>query len=493
MGNLPTKFSKAQRTLFFARFCLVSVLSLMLFSVEAVSVFAEAQQATLPASQPLETTTFSTTPVLTDVLSKTDTLPITWALVLQRLTRDNLSLQGKRMQEKAQGSAFGVSVAKLLPDVVLSYDQNRFKGAIQVFSGQPIPISRTTLQPQAALNWSFNPAGRDVWLAKAQKYTQKAAGLETQAVSQQVLRQGLEAYFYLLQGQLQREVALQALKAAEEEARVSALKMNAGVLPKLDSLRSDAQVLQRKGELLQAETELATSEQTLLELLNLKQDLSLLPDASEAAMVTWVSAPYDVATLLQQTWNENPLIKQWQAQQKVTGMNVRAAWAALAPDVQLRLYANRVGPSVSELENSNFAGVSIQLNAFKGLGLDTYFKVKQGQQLAAASLLELEAKKKELETKVTQAVLTLRQAQQGIALAQSNFTVAQEAQRLAKARYSAGVAIQLEVLEAADKAIAAKKQYITAILSYNRAQLQVLEATGRLTPETLLGLRPATP
>ena len=63
---------------------------------------------------------------------------------------------------------------------------------------------------------------------------------------------------------------------------------------------------------------------------------------------------------------------------------------------------------------------------------------------------------------------------------------AQESYRLALGRYKAGVGIQLDVLSAESSLSEARSTLIQAVVDFNKAQIQLLEAVGAVSPKTLV-------
>jgi len=122
------------------------------------------------------------------------------------------------------------------------------------------------------------------------------------------------------------------------------------------------------------------------------------------------------------------------------------------------------------------AGVGMSVPLFDGRA--TEGKVAE----ARAQLRQVEMGQRVLElgvkTQVEQAVLTLRAAEKKIAAEAANVEAAQKSYDVAKARYSVGLATNLDVMDAHAQLSQAKAQRLAAIHDYNLAWAQLEAALG---------------
>ena len=430
--------------------------------------------------QRLEPIPYTPAPVLKATLQKTQELPINLELLLARLEEQNVPIQQQKVQAKIAGTKTGLAIADLLPDLTIDYQQSRFEGAIQVFGGDVFDVSRTTFQPQVTARWRINPAGRELWLAQAKYFEKKAAEEKTKATTQAERAKALNAYFQLISEHLSLAVAREAVASAEEDLRTTTLKERAGVIPKLDRMRSEARLAEQQRTIVSAETKVAQAEQDLLAVLNWEQGLSLLPDLADAKVLAWLDESPDTQALLTEAFKNNAELSALVQREKSLSSNLRAAVAAVVPDVNLTAYLNRTGPDLDQLQTGRFAGLQVEFTALQGLGTKSFFTIKQGAQEREALALEREALQKQIETNVIKSLLNYKEAKQQIKLTQVQLEASREADRLARARFKAGVSPQLDALEAGQAYREAQLATIKAVLNINQAQVSVLESTGQL-------------
>ena len=88
----------------------------------------------------------------------------------------------------------------------------------------------------------------------------------------------------------------------------------------------------------------------------------------------------------------------------------------------------------------------------------------------------------------------MQAAREALPLAQEGREAAQQSRRISLARFEAGTAIALEVIDSADRLASARLDLARSIVDYNLSQVRVLAATGALEPEFLeVPSQPKTP
>ena len=452
-----------------------------------------AEQKRYPKPEPLLLTPEE--PVqLRAYLQKNQALPLDLKTVIELVEQQNLSIADKRLEVEVAKSSAGLAIADLLPDVLLSYDQNRFQGGIQVFGGNTVDIFRTTYQPQVALTWTVHPFGRDIATAFAAKKGAESLEAGLEATHQEQLANAVTQYYSLLESDLNLAVAQKTVELAQRQLTLDKARHKAGVAPKLDVMRSQALLATREQSRLDAETERLTAEQTLLEQLNLSPLISVNAQLQEAAKLRLVPPSLDNETLQKRALKAHPtIVERYQA---IAGFKAqhRSAKLAILPELQLSTYLNGTGPDIDELALSRFGGFRVEMNVLRGLGTRRYFDIKQKRQEWERAKIQAEQAVQAIQRSTSTAYLSAHQTERQIPLAQDSLLAAEESYRLALGRYRAGVGPQLDVLDAEDELFQARNLVIRSILAYNRSQVSLLEAIGQVSPTTLLqGLPDVSP
>jgi len=92
---------------------------------------------------------------------------------------------------------------------------------------------------------------------------------------------------------------------------------------------------------------------------------------------------------------------------------------------------------------------------------------------------------RDIENQVMTAFLSSENFKGAIEAAQQEIASAEESYELAVGRFRAGYGINLDVLDAEEVLATARTNLVQAVLDYNQAQVQLVEAIGQVDPATL--------
>lgn len=424
--------------------------------------------------------------VLRASVTKARAYPITLEAALKLIEDQNLPIARDRLTAKLQNTAFLRSLSDMLPDVYATYDQSRFQGVIQIFGDQTIPIYRTQYVPQLLGRWTLYPGGRQIFEALAAKRRHQAARTQVLDTLQNQLAQTAAEYYLLIEAKVRVENAKASIAEATSQVRQSEARLKAGVGTKLDLAQAESQLAVRERELIDAENATARAEQTLLNRLNLDPNIGLEP--LDALAQPRVLVPMHLTTDELVAWasQHNPALKVVDSDLKALSAESKGIISRVVPSVTLQTYINGTGPAWDKLGLSRFGGLTLEANLLENLGtaipLDYRAKRLEYRRLQ----VERQALLRDIQSQVVFAFLDSRAFAKAILTAQEQLLAAQEAYRLSKGRYRAGLGINLDVLSAEAALNNARDTLARAILGFNRAQVDLLRAIGESTVSNLM-------
>ena len=271
-------------------------------------------------------------------------------------------------------------------------------------------------------------------------------------------------------------VAAQAnVELAQALLQLARDQRNAGVATGVDVIRAQTRLAEQQVGLAQAQTD---SEQARLNL----QRLIGLPLGSPLTLtdqLRFVDDPLpSVDTAVAQAAQDRREIQVAEEENRVSQLEVQSARAEHLPSLEvLGDYGpSGITPGSFDLPTRR---VAVQLNVpiFNG-GLT------QGRVTAAASRqrqteLSLANIRGQVEEDVRLALTTLRTAAVQVRAADENVTLAQRELEMARDRFRAGVADNLEVITAQTSLANARVSQVTALAQHNAARLNLAAALGR--------------
>lgn len=423
-------------------------------------------------------------------VQKTENYPINLETVIKLVEDQNLLIAKDRKNTEIFKSRYRQRQAALLPSIEGSLNQSRLEGGQQVFGGEVFTVVRTTVQPQLTASWTLYPGGKNIYEMLAAKRREQSAGFLLKETYQEQLAGAAQDYYKLLAAHLKKGVIVRSLLQAEEQVKLNEAKVKAGNGIPLDLSRARTNYAQQVSNLLQAETAIIQAEQDLLNRLNLDSSLHLVPDVAEAQRRELVSDERTVQAWLAESLPSHPSLQNMQAELKALGMDYKATRSDLIPSVTVRAYTNGTGPDWNSLTRTSYGGFSVNMNLFENLGLQVPLRMQEKKKLVEQKTLELQNLTRNIESQVVSAYLSSQNYKSAIEAAQQEVDAAQESYDLAVGRFKAGYGINLDVLDAGAALETARNNLVQAILNYNQAQVQLVQALGKVSPDTLLnGLR----
>lgn len=429
--------------------------------------------------------------VLIGTVTKVQTYPIDLPTVLRLVQTKSLPVAHDKIVAKIQGNTYYRSLSDMLPDFSPTYTHSRFQGVIQVFGNQTVQVYQTRITPQMQFTMTVYPGGQQLFTALAAKRRYAGAKVQVQETLQQQLADAANEYYTLLGGYIQVENLRIGIQEAQSQVALNEARLKAGVGTRLDLARAESELAQQENTLIRAQNAQSQAEQALLTRLDLDPNISLVPTQIVAQPQVLVPMTMTTDELVARAILRNLGLKGNEIEIQALR---REGWSILSrviPSVTLQTYLNETGPSYDKLGEGRFGGLTISTSLFENLGTALPLDYRRNRLDIARQQNEGKQLLRTVQNQVITAYLDSKSSAQSILAAQDELAAAQEAYRLALGRYRAGLGIYVDVLDAQNSLNTARVTLANAILSFNRAQVTLLDAMGEVSPETLTsGLKP---
>ncbi|MGE0199645.1 MAG: TolC family protein [Candidatus Melainabacteria bacterium] len=426
--------------------------------------------------------------LLTVALSKTETLPVTLADVLQRVNEDNLLIREQDADRRAARVGVYRTLSNLLPDGQGSYAHSHFQGGVQIFGDQVLTIKQRRIVPQMSVRKTYS-LGQLVDIATS-RYESVAAKHRLESTRQEALAGAAKAYYRWQESQNQVENLNDSVTQAQAQVDFNQARQAAGVGIKLDVMQAQAFLSEQQQRLLEAEGERVNAEQELLNRMNLPPGVSL---QAEEANVGDAVTPAGLVpeglvsdTLIAQAMANRPEIRQAESALKAKQAAFWSRLTDIVPSVNLEGYINYTGPDSQQLVYSRFYGLRVEANLLENAGLAIPLDLRRQSLEIQADRAALENLKRGVEQSVIQAQVAMVTRQQALGFAETRLEAAEEALRLADGRYKAGLSSFLDVLKAQADLSEARINRTHTQVAYRQAGVDLVAALGAVSEATLL-------
>jgi outer membrane protein len=308
-------------------------------------------------------------------------------------------------------------------------------------------------------------------------------------------------------------VAQEAIEAAREQLRVAEAQFRAGTAPEFDVLRASVQVANLRQSLVTADATYRRTLVSLAELLSLEPQtrvelvpLALPPEPDAVAAVatrrvlepdgapasgpaeTAASGglvPQSVETALAEAYSRRPEVYRAEWTRRVAEAQLSLQRKGLTPSVNLGVHflytPDQTGFAVETKTWSIVANLAIPI---WDAGL-TRARVRQARAGVQSASAQAQSARDAVTEEVKRTLIDLEEAADRRRAAAANTVQAREALRIARVRYTAGLAPNVEVTDAEAALTQARSNEVNAAYDYLAALANLNRSLGRYAGDTL--------
>lgn len=271
---------------------------------------------------------------------------------------------------------------------------------------------------------------------------------------------------------LQREILLQR----SENHRVTMEKYNQELVPKLDIVRSEAQVVA-------AETLVKNAETAYL---NLLAELSLLAGGLDVEPVDEeLQVPeFDIALNFEEALEFRPDVRAAKLTLERSRLVKKLTAKGLSPTLDFGFqFTGWADPETSTTPNDQQAGASLTLTIPIADGKQTKYRVLNTDRLIQAAESSLEALKESTRRDITVAMNNWRNASASEQDKQRQVERSEEELRITELMYAEGMGAQIDLINAQTAYQAVRTEYLDAIKNMYVALVAMRKAIGDYAPD----------
>lgn len=316
---------------------------------------------------------------------------------------------------------------------------------------------------------------------KSARLTREAALLDLKSVINDALLSVRTAFYWVLLTREQIKVQESNLELLQQQLKTTNDRFEAGTVSSFERLRAEVAVANAKVPLITARNDYRLAIESLRLALgfttNKEDSLRKIPEF--LGTLAYTPENFDLQSAFAAAQNSRPDLQRLEKLTAAREQLVTAARADYYPDLALvGGYDLRKGPTdrFQDSRDGLFVGLQSQWNIFDGRA--TAGRVAQARSLLEQTRLTFSEAQLSAEVEVRRAYSSWQQATELADASQKVVAQAEEAVRLANARYSAGTSTQLDVLQVQVELTTARTNQIQAYYNYNVAVATLRRAMG---------------
>ena len=373
--------------------------------------------------------------------------------------RDITIAELERREAEADVSA---AAAKKNPSVSYSWQRNQYPTQV-VTTGAGTQSSNHRYSQEIKVSWPIWTFGNVEGKIDAARYQKNIADLKVYKTEADTKLAAVQAYYQYLEAIKLAEVQAQSVTDYASHLNNVQQQFDAGIVAKLDVLSSNVSLANAKQKSIAADNTRDVAEANLNNIMRVPMNTTLNPLDKNFPEPEF-DLTMEQAILMAQKYR-------WELVEADYG--VRAAQASLRSAKAGYLPTVSVGGAYSWKEASVTAVDKDDWTVQGGLswslwdGGATQASVKKADAAIKTAQETLLQAREKIELEVRQDYLNVLSYKEQIRAAEASVAQAEEAYKIATVRYSSGVGINLDVLDAELALNTARTNYITALYNYN--------------------------
>jgi outer membrane protein TolC len=410
-----------------------------------------------------------------------EVLQLSFSDALDRGLRTNLGLLLSADQTIAARGEKWKQLSDLLPDFSAHLQEDVQTQSLTAlgFKGNlfPFPLPRVIgpfnyLDLRATLSQSLF-SFKNIENERAASESLKSAQFTYKDARELVVLAVGNSYLQAIAGAARVETAEAQVKSAQALYDKAIDQQKAGLSPAIDTLRSQVELQTRQQQLIAARNDFAKEKLVLARVIGLApgQQFVLTEKAPYQALT-----PQPLEVYLQRAYASRADYQAAEAQVRAAELSRRAASAGHYPTLDLNANYGDIGVTPAQSNGTWQVNGSLNIPIFAGNRvhsdvLEADARLKQ----ARSQLGDLRGR---IDYEVRASLLDLNAAAEQVEVARSSVELAEETLTQSQDRFSAGVADNLEVVQAQEAVASAHEAYIESLYAHNLAKVELARAIG---------------
>ena len=418
-----------------------------------------------------------------------EVLQIDYSDAIDRGLRRNLGLLLAGDQAQTARGERWKELAELLPDISARMQEDvqtqslaalGFNKLFPLLAG-PSSSGRSVPRVTPAFNYFDARASlsqslfnfKNVEKERAASESLKAAQLTYKDAREIVVLAVGNSYLQTIAAAARVETAEAQVKNAQALYDKAADQQKAGLVPAIDGLRSQVELQTRQQQLIVARNDLAKLKLSVARVIGLApgQEFVLTEKAPYQKLT-----PMPLETYLQHAFASRADYRAAAAQVRAAELSRRAAAAGRYPSVDVNANLGDIGVTPSQSNGTWQVNGGLNIPIFAGNRVHSDVLEADAQLKQARSQLgDLRGR---IDYEVRSALLDLNAAAEQVEVARSSVDLAEQALAQSQDRFSAGVADNLEVVQAQEALAGAHESYIQSLYAHNLSKVELAYAIG---------------
>lgn len=413
-----------------------------------------------------------------DLIIDEEKLPLTLSNLIYLALERNLQTKQAFLNVKIAENELDVRKSVYYPSVSL-------EGSYYEIDGDYYSKREKIASEKISLSYNVFSFGKNSNKVKALKHYLNSVKYKEDQITQDIIYDVIENYYYLLLLKAKNEASIESEKASREAFNAASLKYKLGVVPLVDKLKSKNVYSKTKLSRIKNENDIKKQKASLNNLLNLNPDYILYVENPEINIKNINKKfEYYVKEALKNRLDLKQLKEEKQAKMK----SLMAEKLSMMPSVNLSSYANisknTTNSTPSYDENYIYLSVSIPLFS----GFSTVNSIKILEKEVEIINLKIKEMEKNIKTEVWNVFYDFDTNQRSYFIAKDLLDTAKENAKVELGMYKNSKSSMLDVLNSQEQLESARYEFINSKYNLLIYRMKLLKTIGKMNLDNIINI-----
>ena len=392
----------------------------------------------------------------------------------------------KKAEEEVKSEAAGIIVARasLLPDVEVTGNFDLTDKSLIPRFGDETFGTDTDWEAGIEFAQPLYSGGKGSSNLAAERFRAEAAKLKLEQIVSETVLLVTERYYEVLLARRELGVREESLRLLEEELKSEQSKLSAGSVSEFNVLRAEVAVANSRAPLIRARNNVNLAHEELDRALGVPEGEESGRSYAKTVVGEFSYQPFraPLEESIETATKRRPELRRTALLIQAAKKGVVFERADFHPRIKVNASYNfeksRFSDDIDESLDGWRAGLELEWNVFDSFR--TTSRIAQAESAVRVAELEARQLRRDIELEVRRQFLSIREARALVEASRKVVAQAEESLRLARSRFEAGVATQLDVLDAQLALSEAKTNKIQALFEHSVAVVRMKRAMGVL-------------
>lgn len=378
------------------------------------------------------------------------------------------------------------AIFQILPDIYYDYNVKNLEGQYLVGGIVATTTHEVPIQSMLIIEWSTINQGKYFFLRAQTRNLFESSSFNLEFTKEKVIRDTILAYYDVLEKKLEVEVQKRNLYERVEQLRYTKARFEIGIGTLYDVKRAEAELAKAEQDKTETINTLRLRQATLANLMGLDITDAIYPFEINVEKRVLIKPECSIEELYEHALSSREDIKAKEAEINAYRAKRNSNYSDIIPSITFSYQNGYVGTKKAGMSPHNSITMDLRTYLGKNVLMGTITQIKADNETVKAKKLELTNLKRSIKEDILNSYYDSENALRKIAASEAETQAANISAELSLANMKAGEATFIDLISSQNLKVQANINLIKNMITYNKAQTNLLFDVGLLSPKNAL-------